>query len=257
MKGATGLKKHFILLTALCLSLCLALPCFAASFYSSSRYVNDVARYIAGDMARIGRGTFMALNEKEYRRRGGVLLFRGTGMTQEDMLRAYYDPARLQYMAHAVMRVMSNVDKKNYKYYQRRLAEFQAALDSAINVGRYSIPKDAKILDLTYAEGALISCALASSNISRPNQSEWNRWTSGDTGSLVRLIEMNEAQGSIILIDAWTPSEVRQHAAACKNRITMPIAKEADYFNSLNSIYRYVGKRIKDIKNRIDGEKKK
>lgn len=257
MKGATGLKKHFILLTALCLSLCLALPCFAASFYSSSRYVNDVARYIAGDKARVGRGTFMALNEKEYRKRGGVLLFRGTNMTQEDMLRAYYDPARLPYMAHAIMRVMSSVDKENYKFYQRRLAEFQAALDSAINVGRYSIPKDAKILDLTYAEGALISSALASSNISRPNRSEWKRWASGDTSSLVRLIEMNEAEGGIILVDAWTPSEVRQHTATCKNRIMMPMANEEDFFNSLNSIYRYIGKRAKDIKNRVNGEQKK
>lgn len=257
MKGATGLKKHFILLTALCLSLCLALPCFAASFYSSSRYVNDVARYIAGDKAKVGGGTFMALNEKEQRRRGGVLLFRGTDMTQEGMLRAYYDPGRLPYLAHAVMRVMSSVDKENYKYYQRRLAEFQAALDSAINVGRYSIPKDVKILDLTYAEGALVSSAVASSNTSRPNESEWKRWTSGDTASLVRLIELYEAQGNVILIDSWTPSEVRQHTAGCKNRITMPVANEADYFNSLNSIYRYVGKRIKDIKNGVNGEKKK
>jgi len=251
------MKKYFVFLTALCLLLCLALPCSAASFYSSSQYVNNVARYIAGNKAKIGGGTFMALNEKEQRRRGGKLLFEGSLIDADDMLRAYYDPGKLPYVAHSVMRVMSSTDKANYKYYQRRLAEFQAALDSAVSVGRYSIPKDAKILDLTFAEGAMIISAAAPGNATRPNEGEWKRWVSGDTASLVRLIEMSEKNGVIILLDAWTPAAVRNCTGQYKNRIMMPAVNASDYFNSLNSIYRYVGKRIEDLKNKPDGVKRK
>jgi len=249
------MKKRMAMFLAVFFCLFAAVPCLAASFYSSSPYVNSVARFIAGSKAKIGRGTFMALNEKELRRKGGKLLFRGTDMTADDMLRAYYDPAKLPYMAQAIMRVMSSTDKANYIYYQRRLAEFQAALDSAVNVGRYSLPKNVKMLDLTMAEGALI--ASASKNVTRPRESEWKRWQAGDTASLVRLIEMNEAKGAIILVDRWTPASVRSCTDGCKNKIVMPAVEGDSYFNSLNTIYRYTAKQINEVKNKANGEKKK
>lgn len=188
----------------------------------------------------------MALDAREKRRSGAKVLFKGTDVSSFDMLQAYYDPAKLPYAAQAVMRVMSETDKANYGYYQRRLAEFQAALDSAVNVGRYSIPQDCKMLDLTRVEGALI--ASASKHVKKPSNADWKRWVSGDTESLVRLLEKSDAEGVVVLVDRWTPPSIRNCAAGYKRKITLPAVDDtANYFNSINSIYKYVAKRIKDF----------
>lgn len=198
----------------------------------------------------------MALDAREKQRRGAKVLFKGTDVSSFDMLQAYYDPAKLPYVAQAVMRVMSETNKANYGYYQRRLAEFQASLDSAVNVGRYSIPKNCKMLDLTRVEGALISSA--AEHVKRVPRSDWKRWISGDTESLVQLLEKSDAEGAIVLVDRWTPPVVRNCLAGYKKKITLPAADmSGNYFDSVNSIYRYVAKRIKDFeKNKpVQGDK--
>ena len=237
------MKKHIICIIVLCLSFVLATPCFAA-FRSSSSCVNMVAQFIAGTKKH--KGVFMAIDAREQKRRGGKLLFKGSDISQADLLHAYYDPAKLPYVAQAVMRIMSEVDKKNYRYYQRRLAEFQAGLDSAVNVGRYCLPSDKRMLDLTAMEGALILSA--HDGVTRPEQSEWKRWSEGDVASLERLLELSEKKGEIVLIDHWTPVAVLQCLQGYKKKILMPTAGSGkDYFNSLTAIYRYVSKRIQEL----------
>lgn len=237
------MKKRAILIIVLCLSSVLATPCFAA-FRSSSPCVNMVAQFISGTKKH--PGVFMAIDAREQRKRGGKVLFKGTNISQTELLHAYYDPARLPYVAQAVMRVMSETDKANYTYYQRRLAEFQAALDSAVNVGRYCLPKDKAMLDLTAMEGALILSA--HDRTTRPDQSELKRWAEGDVTSLQRLLELSEKKGEIVLIDRWTAAPIVSCLQNYKKKITMPTAGSGkNYFNSLTAIYRYVAKRIKEL----------
>ena len=240
------LKKIYFLL-AVSLLLVQAAPASAARFVSSSPYVNTVISFISGTKAGKGRAAFVALNEKELRRRGGVRLFKDTDVSQDEILRSYYDPARIPYVAHAVMRIASTADNANYKYYQRRLAEFQAALDSAVDIGRYCLPGNVVFLDLTGVEGALISSAHDATV--RPDKSEWKRWESADTESLKKLVEMSEQKGTVILVDGWTPPQVNACLVNYKKKIYLPRAETGEnYFNSLMSIYRYAAKRLKYFK---------
>ncbi len=239
------LRKIYFLL-AVSLLLVQAAPAFAARFVSSSSYVNTVISYISGTKAG-GGTTFVALNEKELRRRGGVQLFKATDVSQDEMLRSYYDPARIPYVAHAAMRIISSADKANYKYYQRRLAEFQAALDSAVDIGRYCLPENITFLDLTGVEGTLIRSAHDATV--RPDKSEWKRWVADDVESLKKLVEMSEQKGTVILVDGWTPPQVNACLTNYPKKIYLPMAETGqNYFTSLMSIYRYAAKRLKYFK---------
>ena len=238
-------RKTFII-ALLCILSVNATPCLAARFVSSSQYVNTVISFISGTKAQSGSTIFMALNAREQNRRGGILLFKGTEVTKDDMLHACYDPAKLPFVAQAVMKNISEIDKGNYGYYQRRLAEFQAALDSAVNIGRFYMPKKCFVLDLTGVEGTLV--AAAHENTICPDRKEKKRWANGDTASLVKLVANADKNRYVILVDGWTPPPVSECLRGYERKIYMPTAElGANYFISLNSIYKYVAKRIKQF----------
>ncbi len=239
------MNKKAVLLIVLCICLIAETPAFAVRIVSPSPYVNTVADFISDRKAKNGGAVSVTLNENRHGRRP---LFKGANVSTDDILHAYYDPAKLPYIAQAVLKLLSETDKKNYKYYQRRLAEFQAALDSAVSVGRYFLPKDKEFLDLTGVEGALISAA--NNKTERPADSEMERWKAGDTDSLKRLVELARSRGKIILVDRWTPAPVISCLNGYGAKIYMPPAETGkNYFNSLNTIYKYVAKRAKEIKN--------
>lgn len=244
------MNKKAVLLIVLCICLIAETPAFAVRIVSPSPYVNTVAAFISGSKAKNGGTVSVALNEGS---RGRKSLFKGARVSADDILHAYYDPAKLPYVAQAVLTLLSETDKQNYRYYQRRLAEFQAALDSVVSVGRYFLPKEKEFLDLTGVEGVLISAA--NNKTERPADSEMQRWKAGDTDSLKRLVELSRSRGKIILIDRWTPAPVISCLNGYRAKIYMPPADTGkNYFNSLGAIYKYVAKRAKEIKTTDNGK---
>ena len=148
----------------------------------TSQWLREVASFICGDQATVrslsvmdeaGRERLVArpargeiiiafdaadaarhrISEKNKNLR---LLFDKVQVTEDELRGAFFDPAMLPFVAQEIMKAVSKIDPESYAYYQRRLAEFQSRIDSAIGVGRHMLAgSGAKLLDLTGAEGRL------------------------------------------------------------------------------------------------------
>ncbi len=243
-KGDIQVNKKTIAILITCISILISRPVYAAKFTSTSPHVNVILNFLSGDKTNSGGKFFIALDEREHNKRGGAILFKGSNVSEQDMLRAYYDPAYLPFVAQAAMRAMSEVDKKNYLYYQRRLAEFQANLDSVVSNGKHCLNiGSTKILDLTGIEGTLI--VAAHNNAVRPDKKQLKRWASGDTASLAAMLKQEENKGTVVLVDRWTPPTVLGCLQNYSRKIAMPaLETNANYFIMLSKLYRYVASRI-------------
>ncbi|MBQ3345866.1 MAG: hypothetical protein IJG51_02030 [Synergistaceae bacterium] len=116
-----------------------------------------------------------------------------------------YDPSVIPFVAQRVLTALSEWDTKNYPYYQRRLAEFQARLSSSILVGQ--VLKDMSIADFSGSSGILLRAA--GCNVERPEEME--RWQKGNFSGLREYLEAVRNKGTAIIIDDDTPAVLRRY----------------------------------------------
>ena len=115
------------------------------------------------------------------------------------------DPSVIPFVAQRVLTALSEWDSRNYPFYQRRLAEFQARLSSAILVGQ--VMKDISISDMTGSSGVLLRAA--GCKIERPEQLE--QWQKGNFSGLREYMDEMRDKGTAIVIDDDTPDVLRRY----------------------------------------------
>ena len=212
----------------------------------TSQWLREVASFICGDQATVrslsvmdeaGRERLVArpargeiiiafdaadaarhrISEKNKNLR---LLFDKVQVTEDELRGAFFDPAMLPFVAQEIMKAVSKIDPESYAYYQRRLAEFQSRIDSAIGVGRHMLAgSGAKLLDLTGAEGVWIRSSIP--GVVRPPDEVWNGWLAGDETAMRAALDEASRRGWLLLLDPWTPEAIRAAAVAYPNRLTL------------------------------------
>ncbi len=172
------------------------------------------------------------------------LLFSKVQLTEEERRAAFFDPARLPFVAQEVMKTVSAADPGSYEYYQRRLAEFQSRIDSSKGVGRHILKgKGAKMLDLTGAEGVWVRSSVA--DVVRPPERVWRNWLDGGEAALEAALDEASQRGWLLLLDPWTPAVVRSAASAYPNSLTLPApVGESDIFSFFHSIFTLIASRL-------------
>ncbi len=164
------------------------------------------------------------------------LLFGGIKVSGVPIDENFLDPATLPFMGLRTLEILSACDPANYDYYQRRLAEFQARLDSTVIVGRNMIG-DKIVLDLSWRYGRWIQAAAKS--VIRPPDKVKREWSLGvGMDVLDTAIEEARSQKWIILVDPWTPAPVRERSQKARGFIDMPAPKmEGDMILFLYDMY--------------------
>ncbi len=256
------INKTVYIVSALIIFLCLpALPSYAANFAVTSPWIGVIASFIGGSKINVhylsiwdanGKviGTsraranekIIALDVKDAAKFGIkknnkklYLLYDKLPMTQKQLYSAFFDPATLPFIAQSVMQIIAEDDKPGYSYYQRRLAEFQSRIESTIDIGRHLL-KEKKMLDLTGAEGSWIRSAVP--GVVRAPANVWDEWEKGDQRSLKAALDEAKRRHWLVLLDPWTPDNIRIVAAGYENRITLPPpSKNQDYFVFLHEIF--------------------
>jgi hypothetical protein len=171
------------------------------------------------------------------------LLYNSLPIPAPEVYSLFFDPASLPFAAQSVMKILAAEDKERYAFYQRRLAEFQSRVDSTIEIGRYMIGK-AKILDITGAEGAWVRAAVPGAI--RPPDEVWRSWLDGDIRALEAALAEATRRGWLIMLDTWTPAEIRAPATKYANRVTLPPPSgNKDYFDALQDIFMTISNAMK------------
>ena len=193
---------------------------------------------IAFDAADASRHRISA-NNKNLR-----LLFDKMQVSEAELRGAFFDPAMLPFIAQEVMKTVSKIDPESYAYYQRRLAEFQSRIDSALGVGRHMLAgSGAKMLDLTGAEGVWIRSSIP--GVVRPPDEVWNGWLDGGEAALRAALDEAARRGWLLLLDPWTPEAIRAAAAAYPNRLTLPAPSgDGDIFVFFHDMLTAIASRV-------------
>jgi hypothetical protein len=156
----------------------------------------------------------------------------------EESKRGYmpFNPSILPFLSQRLLIVLCKLNPDNYSFYQRRLAEFQSRLESAVEVGR-SLIHDAPVLDLSGAIGPWIRAA--SAKAVRPPDELWDAWSgNARIAELTLAVKEAENNGWQILTDAWTPQQIKAHTASSKRLVFIsPPEADYDFFNYLHDIY--------------------
>jgi hypothetical protein len=147
-----------------------------------------------------------------------------------------FNPSALPFLSQRMLKVLCELSPDNYSFYQRRLAEFQSRLESAVEMGRSQI-RDIPILDLSGAVSPWFKAA--SDKIVRPPDELWLAWTGNTrTPDLAMAVKEAEARGWLILADAWTPAQIKARVANSAGYVLIaPPASEVDCFAYLQDIY--------------------
>jgi hypothetical protein len=156
------------------------------------------------------------------------------GLNDLDM--PFLDPATLPFIGLRILKNISRVDPENYSYYQRRLAEFSARLDSTVLVGRQMLGAT-RLLDLSWQVGRWIQAA--TSDLIRPPAGVKKSWGKGhDMQKLELAIREAEKQGWLILCDAWTPEHVIERVRTSSSCLILPApSAKQDFFLYLYDLY--------------------
>ena len=164
------------------------------------------------------------------------LLFDGLHVSGASIDENFLDPATLPFIGLRTLEILSASDPTNYDYYQRRLAEFQARLDSTVIVGRNMI-EGRVVLDLSWRYGRWIQAAAGS--VIRPPESVKKEWSRGLwIDVLDAALEEARSQKWIIVADPWTPANVRERSHNISGFIDMPAPKmEGDMILFLYDLY--------------------
>lgn len=239
----------------------MAAPALAVNFAATSPWIGTIAAFIVGDRgkvrnlsvwnasggaSRVGKARanehIMALDRKDAANFGAAkagkklhLMYENMPVSDVEFIRSFFDPARLPFIAQNVMKMASEADPKNYKFYQRRLAEFQSRIESTSGVGAFLL-NNIKILDITGAEGYWARSAVQ--GVVRPPDSVWNGWLKGDTVALKAALDEAAKRKWLLLLDVWTPPQIRAAAAAYPYRLTLPAPQNGqDIFVYLHNIF--------------------
>ncbi|MGC9372914.1 MAG: hypothetical protein ACP5DY_06300 [Thermovirgaceae bacterium] len=164
------------------------------------------------------------------------------GLDNPDM--PFLDPATLPFIGLRILKNISQVDPGNYAYYQRRLAEFSARLDSTVLVGRQMLGAT-RLLDLSWQVGRWIQAA--TSDIVRPPGAVKENWEKGhDMKTLEIAIQEAKRQGWLILCDPWTPEQVSEKIGESASCLVVPGPSEGqDFFLYLYDLYLFVWDRLR------------
>lgn len=150
-------------------------------------------------------------------------LFDGFQVVGASIDENFLDPAALPFIGLRTLEILSASDPANYDYYQRRLAEFQARLDSTVTVGRNMI-EESVVLDLSWRYGRWIQAAAGS--VIRPPDKVKKEWARGlEMDVLDAALEEARSQKWIIVADPWTPEPVRERSQKISGFIDMPAPK--------------------------------
>ena len=244
-------------------------PASAVNFATTSPWVGSVASFILGDKgtvrniavlnasggtARSGSARasehVIALDAKDAKRFGFGpnnprlhLLYENMPMTDAEFVRGFFDPAMLPFVAQKVMKAITDADPKRYSYYQRRLAEFQSRIESTQEIGRYLLV-NIHILDLTGAQGYWIRAVTRTAV--RPPEKVWSGWLNGDSRSLKAAVDEAARRGWLVLVDSWTPPQIRSSVLTSDKRLTLPLpAAGQDFFVYLHNIFLTIRDRAK------------
>lgn len=172
------------------------------------------------------------------------VLYKTLSVSEHKTRSLYYDPAIVPLIAQNVMKIVANKDRENYAYYQRRLAELQARIESTNDVGRHLL-KDKKILDLTASQGVWIRSVSKETVI--PPKEIWDKWSIGDTKSLRAALAESKRRGLVVILDPWTTNTIKLLASEQDNTVLLPAPTiEDSYFTHLNNIYMYIWNKTKE-----------
>ena len=158
-----------------------------------------------------------------------------------------FNPSALPFLSQRMLKVLCELNPDNYSFYQRRMAEFQSRLESAVEVGR-SLLNDIPILDLTGAVSPWLRAA--STKVVRPPDELWRAWI-GNTRTPDLALAVNEAEsrGWWILMDAWTPAQVKTRVSSPARLISIPPPEtEYDFFTYLHGIYTDMDEHFRQIR---------
>lgn len=147
-----------------------------------------------------------------------------------------FDPSALPFLSQRLLIVLCEIEPENYSFYQRRLAEFQSRLESTLEVGRSLIPEE-KMLDLTGSTGPWVRAAV--SGAVRPPDDLWAAWAKGASlPDLTMALDEAKKRSWWILIDAWTPPQIRSRVMGSYENIYIKTpAHDQDFFTYLHDIY--------------------
>jgi hypothetical protein len=147
-----------------------------------------------------------------------------------------FNPSVLPFLSQRMLKVLCELSPDNYSFYQRRLAEFQSRLESAVEMGRSQI-RGVPILDLTGAISPWLKAA--SAQTVQPPGELWLAWAgSTRTPELAMAVKEAEARGWLILADAWTPAQIKTRVAnSARYVLITPPEADSDFFAYLQDIY--------------------
>jgi hypothetical protein len=254
----------FIAILAVCLLSAGAALCAAETpvVYTSLPWLSGMARFIVGATMKVQsssswsssgelrvprkppkNATVIALDPLDASRLGlsreadGLhLLYDNLPIENSARGSLHFNPSVLPFLSQRMLKVLCELSPDNYSFYQRRLAEFQSRLESAVEVGRSQI-RDIPILDLTGAVSPWLKAA--SGKVARPPDELWNAWAqSTRTSDLAIAVKEAETRGWLILTDVWTPSQIKSRVASSGKRLAIsPPAADYDFFAYLHDIY--------------------
>lgn len=267
---SNGFMRVIAYALMLLLCRCLAAPAYAVDVSVASPWIGEIVSFIGGSNVNVRYLTKWDANGKlvssQKPKMGEIiialdagdvstlrikpddsrlrLLYYNLSIAKELRYSVFFDPAMLPFIAQSVMKVLAEADAPRYSVYQRRLAEFQSRIDSTVDIGRYMLG-EAKALDITGAAGAWVRSAMPGAV--RPPAHVWNAWMSGDEAALSAALAEAAKRGWLILLDPWTPADIRAAATAYENRLTLPLpAKNQDYIAYLYDIFIVLSNHLKD-----------
>ena len=158
-----------------------------------------------------------------------------------------FNPSILPFLSQRMLKILCELNPDNYSFYQRRMAEFQSRLESTVEVG-HSLIHDIQILDLTGAISPWLRAA--SGKVVRPPDELWKAWIGNTrTPDLALAVKEAESRGWWILMDAWTPAQIKTRVSSPGKLISLPPpGSEYDFFTYLHDIYTNMDESFRQIK---------
>jgi hypothetical protein len=167
--------------------------------------------------------------------KGLYLLYDNLPIAGKDRGALPFNPSALPFLSQRMLIVLCKLEPEYYSFYQRRLAEFQSRLESAVEVGR-SLIGDVPLLDLSGSTGPWISAA--AKKTVRPPDDLWTAWSgSTRTPELTLTVQEAESRGWWTVTDAWTPAPIKSRATGSRTLSIPPPAPDYDFFTYLHDIY--------------------
>ena len=271
MKIKEYLNNVFLIAIVCFITVCVGVSCACAdSFAVTSPWVNEIASFILKDkgMSRPlskwdEKGNVIiysyprrneiviAVNEKDAKKfritkknSNLRILYKDHEMSKEKVLKSFYDPAMLPFVAQKIMNILVDSDKEKYLFFQRRLAEFQSRINSTLDIGRHLL-SDITILDLSGVEGIWIQASALS--FVTPPEKLLSEWQAGNIISLKETLKETEKRGWIVITDPWTPEVIRNIASGYPHCVHLSAPSiDKDYFVYLHEMIMSIWNRAKD-----------